>query len=213
MGVISVTDVTRTSIYKYIQGLPLERRGLHDIQLKFQIPDSWTIISSSSKCTLNPISKDIFLPIISTDNLRIRTTVHHTDTVSVIVACSASPVATTTDDVIRLSNALTRVEERTSRILDECGASIPSGYESIPIPDHGKWTVTLWHFGIDSLSYKELAGQNYCTTWKDGENVLCRIYSKRFYRVKGKRREIQETPDRPFRDAIKGKLGQDSNSG
>ena len=62
MGVISVTDVTRTSIYKYIQGLPPERRGLHDIQFKFQIPDSWTIISSSSKYTLNPISKDIFLP-------------------------------------------------------------------------------------------------------------------------------------------------------
>jgi hypothetical protein len=34
-----------------------------------------------------------------------------------------------------------------------------------------------------------------------------------FYRVKGKRREIQETPNRPFRDAIKDKLGQDPNSG
>ena len=78
------------------------------------------------------------MPVLDTDNLKIRTTIHHTDTVTVVAACSNSPIATTTEDIIRLSNALTRIEERTSRILDECGNSIPGGYESIPIPDHGK---------------------------------------------------------------------------
>ena len=48
-GVISVTDVTKTSLYKSIQQLPPERRALHDIHLKFQVPDIWKIISSSSK--------------------------------------------------------------------------------------------------------------------------------------------------------------------
>jgi hypothetical protein len=49
-----------------------------------------------------------------------------------------------------LSTALTRVEEKTSRIIDECGAMLSGGYESIPIPEHDKWIVTLWHFGTDA---------------------------------------------------------------
>jgi hypothetical protein len=208
MGVISVTDVTKTQLYKSIHKLPPEKRALHDIHLKFQVPDIWTIISSSSKYELNKVSKDIALPILNTDSLKIRTTVHHTDTVSVVVACSGAPIATTTDDIIRLSNALTRIEERTSRILDECGRSIPGGYESIPIPEHGKWTTTLWHFGVDSLSYKELADENACVTWKEGQSTLCRIYNKRMYRVKGKRREVQEVPNKSFKDAVKDKLDQ-----
>lgn len=213
MGVISVIDVTKTSVYKSIQQLPPEKRALHDIHLKFQVPDIWTIVSSSSKYKPNEGSGDISLPVLNTDNLRIRTTIHHTDTVTVVVACTETPVATTTEDIIRLSNALTRIEERTSRILDDCGNSIPGGYEIIPIPDHSKWIVTLWHFGIDSLSYKELADKNYCVTWKEGQNVLNRIYNKRMYRVRGKRREVQETPNKPFKDAIKDKLGQDQDSG
>jgi hypothetical protein len=212
-GVISVIDVTKTSLYKSIQRLPPERRALHDIHLKFQVPDIWKIISSSSKYEHNEVSGDISLPVLNTDNLKIRTTIHHTDTVTVVAACSNSPIATTTEDIIRLSNALTRIEERTSRILDECGNSIPGGYENIPIPDHSRWIVTLWHFGIDSLSYKELADKNYCITWKEGQNVLNRIYNKRMYRVRGKRREVQETPNKPFTEAINDKLGQDQDSG
>ena len=189
-GIVSVIDITKTLLYKSILKLPPEKRALHDIHLKFKVPDIWTIVSPSSKYKPNPISKDISLPVLNTDNLKIRTTIHHTDTVTSITACSNSPIATTTEDIIRLSNALTRIEERTSRILDECGNSIPGGYENIPIPDHGKWIVTLWHFGIDSLSYKELADKNYCVTWKEGQNVLNRIYNKRMYRVRGKRREV-----------------------
>jgi hypothetical protein len=110
-GVISVIDVTKTYLYKSILKLPPKKRALHDIHLKFQVPDIWTIISSNKKYTLNSVSKDIFLPVLNIDGLKIRTTVHHTDTVSVVVACSENPVATTTNDIIRLSNALTRTEE------------------------------------------------------------------------------------------------------
>ena len=50
MGVSSVTnvtednDVTKLPIYKEILKLPPEKRALHDIHLKFQVPDIWTII-------------------------------------------------------------------------------------------------------------------------------------------------------------------------
>ena len=111
MGVSPVTNVTdiitKTPLYKSIQKLPPEKRALHDIHLKFQVPDIWTIISSSKKYIPNPVSKDISLPYIITNNhLKIHTIVHKTGTVTVSVACSFAPVATDTDGLIRLSNAL-----------------------------------------------------------------------------------------------------------
>jgi hypothetical protein len=205
MGVSPVTivteDITKTPLYKEIQKLPPEQRALHDIHLKFQVPDIWTIINSSKRYIPNDVSKDISLPYIITSNhLKIHPIVHRTDTVTVSVACSFAPIATDTDGLIRLSNALTRVEERLSRILDECGQNLEGGYESIPIPEHGKWIVTLWHFGVDSHNYKELRDDKYCVTWQLGQNVLGRIYNKS---KRVKRSEIQGRPNKPYADAIK----------
>jgi DNA-binding transcriptional ArsR family regulator len=217
MGVSPVTsvikDITESSLYKEIHSLPPEKRAIHDIHLKFQVPDIWTILASSKKYTPNPVSKDISLPyIIASNHLKIHTIVHRTDIVTVSVACSFAPVVTDTDGLIRLSNALTRVEERTSRIVDECGSILPGGYESIPIPDHSKWVVTLWHFGTDSQNYKELVEDKYCVTWQEGQNVLGRIYSKKKVKGKIKRIEIQERPNKPFADAIRDKI-HDSTTG
>lgn len=205
MGVSPVTnvteDMTKTPLYKKIQKLPPEKRALHDIHLKFQVPDIWTIMSSSKRYIPNNVSKDISLPYIITSNyLKLHPIVHRTDTVTVSVACSFVPIATDTDGLIRLSNALTRVEERLSRIVDECGQSLEGGYESVPIPEHSKWIVTLWHFGVDSPSYNELRDDKYCVTWQIGQNVLGHIYNKR---KKIKRSEIQGRPNKPFADAIK----------
>jgi hypothetical protein len=203
MGVSPVTsvikDITKSPLYKEIHKLPPEKRALHDIHLKFQIPDIWTILASSKKHDQNPVSKDISLPYIITENhLKIHTVVHRTDTVTVSVACSFAPVATDTDGLIRLSNALTRVEERTSRIVDECDSMLQGGYESIPIPEHSKWTVTLWHFGTDSQDYKELVEAK-CVIWQEGRNVLARMYGKK-HRM---RSEVQERPNKPYADAIR----------
>src|SRR5215211_1351759 len=216
MGVSPVTNVintndaiTKTPLYKSIQKLPPEKRALHDIHLKFQVPDIWHILSLSKKYIPNPVSKDISLPYIITNNhLKIHTIVHKTNTVTVSVACSFEPVATDTDGLIRLSNALTRVEERTSRIVDECGNTLPGGYENIVIPEHSKWTVTLWHFGADSPNYNELTGDKYSITWQAGHRVLNRIYNKKMHRINGKRREIQESPHKPFAAAIKDKMNE-----
>ena len=70
---------------------------------------------------------------------------------------------------------------------------MPGGYESIPIPDIGLWKVTMWHFGVDTPSYKEV---NCCITWKDVQGVLLREYSKK---KEGKlRKERQEYPNISF---------------
>jgi hypothetical protein len=214
MGVSPVTgvtiednDITNLPIYKEIQKLPPEQKALHDIHLKFQVPDIWDILARSKRYNPNPVSKDISLPFIITSNhLKIHTIVHRTDTATVSIACSFAPIATDTEGLIRLSNALTRVEERISRIVDECGNMLPGGYESVPIPEHEKWTVTLWHFGIDSQNYKE---DNSCITWQQGQNVLSRNYNKNARRGKIKRCEIQECPQKRYADAIKAKMSQE----
>jgi hypothetical protein len=113
-----------------------------------------------------------------------------------------SIVATDTNGLTRLSNALTRVEERTSRIVDECNDILLGGYESIPILVHDKCTVTLWHFGTDSQNYKESVEDKCCVNWQEGGNVLGRIYSEKHR----KRSEVQELPNKPFKDDLRKKL-------
>jgi hypothetical protein len=77
-----------------------------------------------------------------------------------MVACSCSPVEIDISGIIRLSNALTRVEERLSKLVSDCLlSSIDDNHQLVVIiPTHYSWIVTLWHFGTDSIvSY---AGEN-----------------------------------------------------
>jgi hypothetical protein len=213
-----------------IQELPPNNNSVHDIHLKFQVPDIWNILSSSqssSSSSLSPSSssssssssnykpdsksKDIALPVLNVNNLKIRTIIHRTDTVTVVVACSNAPIVTDTAGIIRLSIALTRVEERLSRLVDECGKSVAGGYESLPIPEHSTWIVTMWHFGHDGSN--EYTGEKYCSTWRDGKNALIRNYTKRMNSSRSSststtiiRKERIECPNKTLPDAIREKL-------
>jgi hypothetical protein len=75
-------------------------------------------------------------------------------------------------------------------------------YESIPIREPDGWTVPLLHFGTDSQNYKELVEDKYCVTWEEVRNVLGRIYNKKHR----ERSEVQERPNKPFKDALREKL-------
>jgi hypothetical protein len=211
-NVINNNEITRLPIYKAIQRFPPDRKALHNIRLRFQVQDSWTILqSSSSKYKPNAVSKDIQLPVLNTDNLNIRIIIHRTNTISVIVGCSNAPVVINTQDIIHLCTALTRVEERLSRIVDDCGNSLPGGYESIPIPNYKTWSVRMWHFGTDSKITNEFAQEKFCETWQVAEKVLARAYNDKNLKQNGngriKRQEIQERPNKSFADAIKDKVG------
>ena len=74
------------------------------------------------------------------NDLDIQVTIHHTDTVSIVIVCSCSPVILDIAGVIRLSNALAVIRERLSRLVKD----------GLEIPNHLEWTVTMWHFGADS---------------------------------------------------------------
>jgi hypothetical protein len=134
----------------------------------------------------NEVSKDISLGPIVTHDLTIKTTIHHTDTVSVIVACSLNPVAADIKGLVRLANALTRVEERLLRYVER---ATPILSLSSSIPDHDSWIVTMWHFGYDSLD--EYTDKEFEVAWEDGENALMRIYTKDLNGITKIRKERQ----------------------
>jgi hypothetical protein len=168
-----VSSVSSLSSVSFIDNLPADKHALHDIRLRFEVDNIWTIIATThSELKPNKVSKDIALDPIVTHDLSIKVTIHHTDTVSVIVACTLRPVAVDVKGLIRLSNALTRIEERLLRHIG-CGSL---SLQSSSLPDHNSWIATMWHFGKDSLI--EYAGKEFEVTWEDGENALVRIHTK-----------------------------------
>jgi len=186
------TEFSISQLSNAIQQLPEASRGLHDIHTSFQVQDISTILSESKRFKINEHNKGILLPYFNIDGLKITANVHHTDTVTVTVACSKNPISAKIDDVngvIRLATALARTQERIQRIVDECGQSLPGGYESILIPDSDTWMVKMWHFGVDAPSYKEMST---CMTWKSSQGVLLREYSGKKQSIL--RKERQEYP-------------------
>jgi hypothetical protein len=115
--------------------MPTERKALHDIHLRFESKGLWSLMSASSICKPDSYSKDIrLLPLKAGGGITIRTTVHSTDTVSLVVGCSLAPIAVDISGIIRLSNALTRVEERLSRVIEAQGEQATVKGRGIPLP-------------------------------------------------------------------------------
>lgn len=189
------------SIYRTIQNLPLGKNALHDIHLRFKLRSIWSTLAGSSIFKIDPISKDIRLPTWEIRGLVLRTTIHRTDTVSVVVGGSYNPIAVDFNGIIRLSDSLTVVEERISTIIHECN----KGKETLIVPYHMGWTVTLWHFGIDGVI--EYAGEKFSCSWEVAQNSLIRVYTKDFRNGKTRiRLERQENPDKILSEAIEEKL-------
>jgi hypothetical protein len=198
------TVVSSLSSVSFIDNLPSERHSVHDIRLRFKTEGIWlTIRHTHPEMIPNEVSKDISLLPVRMYDMEAKTVVHHSDTVSVIVACSMKPVVFDHEGLIRLSNVLTSVEERLLATVT-CCAHTSTQLQQIHIPNHNSWTVTMWHFGTDSLN--EYTGEKFEMTWEDGEHALLRIYSKDMrdgFRI---RKERQEYPGIRLDAAIHEKL-------
>jgi hypothetical protein len=195
-------------IYRVIQNTPFDKSALHDFRLSFTVQGIWAVLSTSDNHTIDPVSKDIRLISQEINDLVIKVTIHRTDTVSVVIGCSCAPVVVDLAGVSRLSNALTLIEEKLAKMLDECG-----GAKSSPdLPNHLTWIVTMWHFGADaSILYK---GKMFHVSWKIAETALIAFYSKIWkdgkHRIRGER---QEYPNKPLDEALEEKLyGNGSSS-
>ena len=181
-------------IAKIIQSLPFDKAALHNIRLLFDVRGCWKILAESGAYEPDAYSKDISLPLVPYGVLRLKPTVHRTDRVTVDVSCSGAPVVADIRGIIRLSKALTRVEERLLMRLETCS----KGSAMVVIPESNSWLVTMWHFGRDSIS--EYNGKQFAAAWEIGQNELLRVYSKEFPgtdRGKNKtklRLEVQQYP-------------------
>jgi len=193
----------KDSIYRLIQNMPLGRNALHDIHLRFSLEGIWSVLSSMT-FKINSVSKDVRLPEWDTRGLNVKTTIHKTDTVSVVIGGSYHPIAVDFNGILRLSNALTRVEERLSNLIQ---SSMSIGKpDGTAVPDHMEWIVTMWHFGVDGLT--EYTGEKFSCTWEVGESALIRAYTKDFRNGKKTRirLERQEYPRKSLAYAIEEKL-------
>jgi hypothetical protein len=207
MGISSVIPVTGVmanemeDLLNYLKTIPVEEASVHDLHYKFPVPDIYQIMSTSTTYSklINARSKDIILPPDIIDGLKIQCIIHRTDTVTVSVACSNFPIAINAEGLLRASVALTRVEERLSAKLDECGNQLEGGYERIPIPDNRRWTVTMWHFGKDG---KFEYNNGFSLTWGYGREVL-RSYPKVINGEKVLRNEKQEYPNKTHEEIFR----------
>jgi hypothetical protein len=213
---IQLKYITNDSLYRSIKNLPFGQKSLHNIRLRFEARRIWsTIISynSEEEYKINPKSKDIRLPLMTIDNLDIHVNIHRTDTVSVIIGCSYSPIAVDVNGVIRLSSALGRVKEALCKILERYCSNTSTEdavANAITIPDHMSWIVTMWHFGADVLA--DYAGEKNYRRWGFAEKILFTIYDKEW--KGGKRRirwDCQEYPGKPVVQALEEKLNANSS--
>ena len=208
---VGVSPLSHDPISKLIARLPFGKNALHDIHLRFEVKDIWNLLSTNSVLRIGAVNKDLRLPTLKIKDLQIKATIHRSNTVSVVVRCSYAPIAVDCAGIIRLSNALTRVEEKISRLVERCNDTrsenrIDSCNGNLLIPEHTSWIVTMWHFGLDSIT--EYTGEKFSATWEVGQNALIRAYAKDM-KVQGTkvRLERQECPNKTLQEAIQEKLG------
>ena len=192
-------------VYRVIQNIPFGRRALHDIRLKFKVKGIWSKIPPEYDRI--PVSNDIQIPPWpwKIKGLDVSVAVHSTDTVSITIGCSYCPVAIDVSGVVRLSNALSTVQERLSNIINRNSLG-ESGQNTITvIPDHMSWIVTMWHFGADALI--AYSGEMFYTSWEVAEHALITAYSKEWKDGNTRNRiEKQEYPKISLAEALEEKL-------
>ena len=190
-------------LYKILQNLPLDRQSIHDIRLKFRVPNIWKMFSFNAIFPINKRSKDIIIPAWSKNNAIVGIMIHKTDLVSVIIGCSSQPIPLDINGIIRFFTLLVRVEEKIQAYLDN---SIPTFPDKLlnSIPEFKSWIVTMWHFGRDALT--EYAGERFSYTIEDAQHILTRMYVKDFNCKKRIRIEIPEYPKKPLEEAIREKI-------
>jgi hypothetical protein len=191
--------------YRTVKNLPFGQKSLHNIRLRFEASTIWSaLLSSKSDYKVQPRSKDISLPVVVINNLRISVVVHRTDAVSIIIGCSNSPVAVNVDGVNRLSNALGYLKTMLGKVFVQDN-EIDKNTVNVVIPDYMDWIVTMWHFGADALAI--YSGKENHRRWGIAKAILITIYTKEWENAKRRIRwDCQEYPKKPLKKALQDKL-------
>ena len=198
--------IRKHPLYNMIKDIVFGKKRLHDIHLSFNSEGLWKYLSDIDYYKKRTNSKKAiafgYYPIER--YLSIQVIVQHTDTVNVIVRCSNNPIICDYDGIMRLSDALTRIEERLAAVVnDPNNKTFNAEYNpsNIKIPNKDDWIITLWHLNRDS--YEEYSGEKFQCSWKIAKNLFIRIYSKELKLNRNIiRLEIQENPDILFKNLL-----------
>lgn len=193
MTAIPNLTYTQKAFAKFLRIHQLDHPSIHDIRLSFICMGLRSILVSSNSDLIKNIdeksNKDITLKKITLDDITLKITVHNTDKVTVIIACTDNPIPIDLIGVSKLSGALATVKERLQRVIDDhikAASKIEVDDVAIDtneyqIPDYMSWIVNMWHFGYDSEP--GFSGPMFEHTWKESLDVF-RIYSKKSERKK-----------------------------
>jgi len=199
---LPLRHIKNDPIYRSVKVLPFGQKGLHNLRLRFEVRGVWSVLSSNTDYIPNHKSKDIRLERIVKNELGINITIHRTDTISMVVDCSYSPIGLDATGVDRLSTALQTVKETLCKTVKD---------HNLFIPDHVDWIVTMWHFGADALT--NFAGEKYHRRWEIAEKILFTIYAKEWQHDKRRIRwDCQEYPNRPIALALDEKLNANKSN-
>ena len=156
--------IRKHPLYNIIKDIVFGKKRLHDIHLSFQSKGLWNYLSGIDYYKKRTNSKKAisfgYYPIER--YLSIQVIVQHTDTVNVIVGCSNNPIVCDFDGIMRLSEALTRIEERLSAVVnDPNNKTFNAEYNpsEIKIPNKDDWIITLWH--LIEILMKNILGKNF----------------------------------------------------
>lgn len=187
----------KTPIYYWLLKQSVDNQAVHDIRVIFIAPGIWHTFSNLYEKKINDRNKDIELPKQTyAGYLECTTRIHHSDKVSLSIACSGRPIAIETFDLLQFIEAMTRIEMSYAAI---------AGREGVEIPPFTSWVVKMWHFGIDIMNRYDK--KEFHVTLKEGISDVYRIYTKRLEDGKDIiRLEHQEYPNQKLYDAILDRL-------
>ena len=111
----------KTTIYKWIKNLPVEKQSVHNLRLTFSTIGIWKVFSAIYHTQANDShNMDIRLSTWTFPvDIDVSVTIHHTDTVSVAIACSYRPIAVDIGDIISLFELLLRTEFKLTKLVED----------------------------------------------------------------------------------------------
>lgn len=197
----------QTPLYKWIKNLPVEDQSLHNIRLKFEVRGIWAALFNKYPNLVDSSNQNIPLrKWVFCNDIDVSATIHHTDTVSIAVACSYRPIAVNIHGLLDCTETLCRTEERLTSLLSDCSNNKDA--PSIIMPPYRKWIGTMWHFGVDGTD--TFKGSAFCVTFEEGISDIFTIYIKRRKNGSSKPRiDRQEYSDKPFVNIFMEKLYPD----
>ena len=173
-------------LYGIMESIVLDERAIHNIHFSVKINGIYGIATKDLdlKQCYSENHKGFSFSYYDIDKFSITLTINRTDSVIVIVGCTDDPVTLDYEGLNRLTNALSKIEERLKNIVKS----------QLEIPTYKQWVIKLWHLGRDSLT--EYSKDMFHCTLQLAEKIILRIYTKEIANGKNRiRLEVQNSPN------------------